>query len=211
MSGGILGTTNASAYTAAVPQKHAVSHDVSNQVRTFDGMPILRFDQPCQGLTGNRRTAADPEIMKLPRLSIATKLVGLSVLLVSMLVVVLTTYFSSRQIGEIQDRVRQSAEIYGHLLSKQLQSAIAFRDRETAREVLDSRGLPTVEAEITLDSGARGAAIVPSGASTGSREALELRDADPSRFLGKGVRGAVENVRGPIASALHGMDADSRR
>jgi len=130
---------------------HAVSHDVSNQVRTFDGMPILRFDQPCQGLTGNRRTAADPETMKLPRLSIATKLVGLSVLLVSMLVVVLTTYFSSRQIGEIQDRVRQSAEIYGHLLSKQLQSAIAFRDRETAREVLDSLQVdPDIESAVVF-------------------------------------------------------------
>jgi len=79
--------------------------------------------------------------------------------------------------------------------------------RVHAREVLDSRGLPTVEAEITLDSGARAAAIVPSGASTGTREALELRDGDESRFLGKGVGRAVANVRGAVSDALTGMDA----
>jgi signal transduction histidine kinase len=89
-------------------------------------------------LTAIRTVAADTDLVKLPPLSIAQKLVGLSVLLVSVLVVVLTTYFSSRQITEIQDRVRRAAETYGHLLSKQLQSAIAFGDRETAREVLDS-------------------------------------------------------------------------
>jgi signal transduction histidine kinase len=82
--------------------------------------------------------SADVQRMRLPPLSIAQKLVGLSVLLVSLIVVVLTTYFSSRQIGEIQGRVRLAAETYSHLLSRQLQSAIAFRDRETAREVLDS-------------------------------------------------------------------------
>jgi signal transduction histidine kinase len=89
-------------------------------------------------LTAFRPAAADTVLVKLPPLSIAQKLVGLSVLLVSVLVVVLTTYFSSRQISQIQDRVRQAAETYGHLLSKQLESAIAFHDRETAREVLDS-------------------------------------------------------------------------
>ena len=76
-----------------------------------------------------------------------------------------------------------------------------------AREILDSRGNPTVEAEVLLSGGAMGHAIVPSGASTGSREALELRDGDPSRFLGKGVLRAVENINGPIAEAVEGLDA----
>src|SRR5689334_8765553 len=76
-----------------------------------------------------------------------------------------------------------------------------------AREVLDSRGNPTVEAEIGLDGGALGRAIVPSGASTGEHEALELRDGDATRFLGKGVTKAVQHVRDAIAPALVGMDA----
>jgi enolase len=79
-----------------------------------------------------------------------------------------------------------------------------------AREVLDSRGNPTVEAEVGLDTGALGRAIVPSGASTGEHEALELRDGDPKRFLGKGVRHAVENVTDTIGPALMGMDADDQ-
>ncbi len=77
----------------------------------------------------------------------------------------------------------------------------------TGREVLDSRGNPTVEAEVLLSSGSMGHAIVPSGASTGSREALELRDGDAERFLGKGVLRAVENINGPIAEAVEGLDA----
>jgi enolase len=76
-----------------------------------------------------------------------------------------------------------------------------------AREILDSRGNPTLEAEVRLDSGAFGRAAVPSGASTGSREAIELRDGDPKRFLGRGVQGAVGNVNGTIAKALAGFDA----
>ncbi|HHQ47700.1 MAG TPA: phosphopyruvate hydratase [Acidobacteria bacterium] len=80
-------------------------------------------------------------------------------------------------------------------------------DFVTAREVLDSRGNPTVEAEVILSSGVVGRAIVASGASTGSREALELRDGDASRFGGKGVLKAVEHVNGPIADAIEGMDA----
>ena len=75
-----------------------------------------------------------------------------------------------------------------------------------AREVLDSRGNPTVEVEVVTDSGAFGRAIVPSGASTGEREALELRDGDKSRFLGKGVLTAVDNVNNIIAPALLGFD-----
>jgi enolase len=80
-----------------------------------------------------------------------------------------------------------------------------------AREILDSRGNPTVEAEVTLAGGARGRAAVPSGASTGEHEAVELRDGDPQRFLGKGVLKAVENVNGEIAEALANMDAADQR
>ena len=76
-----------------------------------------------------------------------------------------------------------------------------------AREVLDSRGNPTVECDIRLDSGAFGRAAVPSGASTGSREAIELRDGDPKRYLGKGVLAAVEHVKTEIAECLLGLDA----
>ncbi len=75
-----------------------------------------------------------------------------------------------------------------------------------ALEIIDSRGNPTVRAEVTTTSGARGSAAVPSGASTGEREALELRDGDKTRYLGKGVLTAVANVNGPIAGALKGRD-----
>ena len=75
------------------------------------------------------------------------------------------------------------------------------------REVLDSRGNPTVEVDVILESGARGRASVPSGASTGVNEALELRDGDKNRYMGKGVQKAVANVNGPIAEALKGMSA----
>src|SRR5262252_2489372 len=76
-----------------------------------------------------------------------------------------------------------------------------------AREILDSRGNPTVEVEVWLESGAFGRAMVPSGASTGKREAMELRDGDSSRYLGKGVRRAVQNVIETIAPEIEGMDA----
>jgi len=76
-----------------------------------------------------------------------------------------------------------------------------------AREVLDSRGNPTVEVEVTLESGGKGRAIVPSGASTGAYEAVELRDGDKSRYLGKGVIKAVENVNSIIAPEIIGLDA----
>ena len=74
------------------------------------------------------------------------------------------------------------------------------------REIIDSRGNPTVEADVVLESGAVGRAAVPSGASTGTREAVELRDGDPKRYLGKGVRKAVANVNGPLRAALLGRD-----
>ena len=80
-----------------------------------------------------------------------------------------------------------------------------------AREVLDSRGNPTVEAEVFLADGSMGRAIVPSGASTGEHEAVELRDADTNRFAGKGVLKAVENVNGEIAEALAGWDGFDQR
>ena len=76
-----------------------------------------------------------------------------------------------------------------------------------AREILDSRGNPTVEVEVTLDNGITGVAAVPSGASTGSREALELRDGDKGRYMGKGVTKAVEHIQDEIAEAVVGMDA----
>jgi enolase len=78
------------------------------------------------------------------------------------------------------------------------------------REILDSRGNPTVEVQLTLDEGAVGRAGVPSGASTGEREALELRDGDPARYLGKGVRQAVGHINDEIAKAILGRDADQR-
>jgi enolase len=80
-----------------------------------------------------------------------------------------------------------------------------------AREVLDSRGNPTVEAEVTLADGTKGRAIVPSGASTGEHEAVELRDGDKQRFLGKGVLKAVEHVNTKIAKALTGMEVADQR
>jgi enolase len=80
-----------------------------------------------------------------------------------------------------------------------------------AREILDSRGNPTLEAEVTLADGSFGRAAVPSGASTGSREAVELRDGDKARYLGKGVKKAVANVNGAVAQALKGFDAADQK
>jgi enolase len=78
------------------------------------------------------------------------------------------------------------------------------------REILDSRGNPTVEVDVVLEDGSRGRAGVPSGASTGAHEAVELRDGDKKRYLGKGVRNAVEAVNGEIFEALSGMDAEAQ-
>src|SRR5208282_4759187 len=75
------------------------------------------------------------------------------------------------------------------------------------REIIDSRGNPTVEAEVTLSSGAVGRAAVPSGASTGSREAVELRDGDKKRYQGKGVLKAVTHINGPLQAGVIGMAA----
>src|SRR5436190_14709275 len=75
------------------------------------------------------------------------------------------------------------------------------------RQILDSRGNPTVEVDVTLESGAQGRAAVPSGASTGEHEAIELRDGDKKRYLGKGVTKAVKNIRQKILPVLRGVDA----
>ena len=81
----------------------------------------------------------------------------------------------------------------------------------TGREILDSRGNPTIEAEVVLESGVIGTAAVPSGASTGENEALELRDGDPKRYGGKGVLKAAANINDKIAPAIIGMSALEQR
>ncbi|MEI8115035.1 MAG: phosphopyruvate hydratase, partial [Bacteroidia bacterium] len=85
-----------------------------------------------------------------------------------------------------------------------------FIDKIVGREILDSRGNPTVEVEVTLECGAFGRAAVPSGASTGENEAIELRDGDKGRYLGKGVLKAVANVNTIIAKEIMGMDASNQ-
>jgi enolase len=79
-----------------------------------------------------------------------------------------------------------------------------------ARQILDSRGNPTVEVDVLLDDGSFGRAAVPSGASTGAHEAVEKRDGDKSRWMGKGVEGAVDAVNGEIAEAVIGLDAEDQ-
>ena len=81
----------------------------------------------------------------------------------------------------------------------------------TALEIMDSRGNPTVEAEVVLASGAKGLACAPSGASTGSREALELRDGDKARYLGKGVLTAVNNINTTLADTVKGLNSHDQR
>jgi enolase len=104
-----------------------------------------------------------------------------------------------------------------HRIAHQRPSAQPQRTKMTeiasihAREILDSRGNPTVEADVVLEGGVRGRAAVPSGASTGEHEAVELRDGDKEHYLGKGVLGAVENVESLIAPELAGMDAANQR
>src|SRR6201982_1534927 len=78
------------------------------------------------------------------------------------------------------------------------------------REILDRRGNPTVEVDCVLEDGARGRAAVPSGASTGAQEAVQLRDGDTARYQGKGVRKAVEAINGEIFDAVGGMDAEAQ-
>ena len=106
------------------------------------------------------------------------------------------------------DRRPKLKERLQHHITRSIMTEIAAIH---AREVLDSRGNPTVEADVVLESGVLGRAIVPSGASTGEHEAVELRDGDKSHYLGKGVLKAVENVESVIAPELTGMDASNQR
>ncbi len=107
----------------------------------------------------------------------------------------------------VDRRPKLNDRLQHRILRSDMTEIVAIR----AREVLDSRGNPTVEADVILESGAMGRAIVPSGASTGEHEAVELRDGDKSHYLGKGVLQAVDNVETAIAPELEGMDAANQR
>jgi enolase len=107
----------------------------------------------------------------------------------------------------VDRRPRLNERIQHHITRSNMTEIAAIH----AREVLDSRGNPTVEADVVLESGALGRAIVPSGASTGEHEAVELRDGDKSHYLGKGVLKAVENIESILAPELTGMDATNQR
>jgi enolase len=107
----------------------------------------------------------------------------------------------------VDRRPRLNDRLLHRIMRSDMTEIVAIR----AREVLDSRGNPTVEADVILESGALGRAIVPSGASTGEHEAVELRDGDKSHYLGKGVLQAVANVETVIAPELEGMDAANQR
>jgi enolase len=97
-----------------------------------------------------------------------------------------------------------------YLLERKEELNMKIKDVK-AREILDSRGNPTVEVDVILENGIMGRAAVPSGASTGEREALELRDGDKSRYLGKGTQKAVANVNGPLRNLVIGMDAENQK
>jgi enolase len=114
-------------------------------------------------------------------------------------------HLTGRRLSFGSDNLRQVTEAK---IERNFMSNIA---QILGREVIDSRGNPTVEAEVILADGSRGRAIVPSGASTGEHEAVELRDGDKQRYVGKGVLRAVENVNGEIADALANMDAADQR
>src|SRR6185369_16500587 len=98
----------------------------------------------------------------------------------------------------------QRGRFYGVELNQNMSTYI---ENISAREIIDSRGNPTVEVDVILEGGAIGRAAVPSGASTGEHEALELRDGDKKRYLGKGVAKAVKNITDKILPALEGIDA----
>jgi enolase len=107
--------------------------------------------------------------------------------------------------------VDRRPQLNDRLLHRIVRTAMTEIVAIRAREVLDSRGNPTVEADVVLESGAQGRAIVPSGASTGEHEAVELRDGDKSHYMGKGVLQAVANVESVIGPELEGMDAANQR
>jgi len=114
---------------------------------------------------------------------------------------------ASGEVVRVDRRPKLNERLMHRILRSDMTEILAIR----AREVLDSRGNPTVEADVILESGALGRAIVPSGASTGEHEAVELRDGDKSHYLGKGVLQAVANVETVIAPELEGMDAANQR
>ena len=136
--------------------------------------------------------------------------------------------FQPKHIGYLKHKETSFAKTYQKAFCKQSEKRYNFadfyfsytlKDKEHfvsaildifAREILDSRGNPTVECDVLLESGVMGRAAVPSGASTGQREALELRDGDAARYLGKGVLKAVEHVNNEIAEALIGIDASEQ-
>jgi enolase len=107
----------------------------------------------------------------------------------------------------VDRRPKLNERIQHHIVRSEMTEITAIH----AREILDSRGNPTVEADVVLEGGAMGRAIVPSGASTGEHEAVELRDGDKSHYLGKGVLKAVENIESILAPELTGMDASNQR
>ncbi len=107
----------------------------------------------------------------------------------------------------VDRRLRLKDRLQHRILRTDMTEIVAIH----AREILDSRGNPTVEADVVLESGALGRAAVPSGASTGEHEAVELRDGDKAHYLGKGVLQAVENVESVLAPELVGMDASNQR
>src|SRR5579871_788974 len=118
-----------------------------------------------------------------------------------------TIQSASGQAVAVDRRPKLNDRLLHRIARSNMTEIVAIR----AREVLDSRGNPTVEADVILESGALGRAIVPSGASTGEHEAVELRDGDKSHYLGKGVLQAVANVETVIAPELEGMDAANQR
>jgi enolase len=118
-----------------------------------------------------------------------------------------TIQSAAGEVLPVDRRPRLNDRLMHRIMRSDMTEIVAIR----AREVLDSRGNPTVEADVILESGALGRAIVPSGASTGEHEAVELRDGDKSHYLGKGVLQAVANVETVIAPELEGMDAANQR
>ncbi len=118
-----------------------------------------------------------------------------------------TIQSAAGEVLAVDRRPQLNDRLQHRIVRTEMTEIVAIR----AREVLDSRGNPTVEADVILESGALGRAIVPSGASTGEHEAVELRDGDKSHYLGKGVLQAVANVETVIAPELEGMDAANQR
>src|SRR5215470_3278141 len=110
----------------------------------------------------------------------------------------------------LHSSLRGTIDLYPSCCSQGKITRMAEITKIIGREILDSRGNPTVEADVYLADGSAGRAAVPSGASTGEHEAVELRDGDKSRYLGKGTLKAATHINGEIAAALHGKDAEQQ-